>query len=804
MAGRRGDTVTTSSRAQCASHAVTRGRQCSRKARPGEVHCGTHLPASTALAPYGSDRRTPAHAVTASTAAVNLEGVGWQTYRFGSRAWQAEAWRLYDITGQLRFVSGWQANSVSRCRLYVAQVDDSGEAGDEVEDEEIAGLAAVPLGQGPAKDEALRLAALGLFVPGETYMIVEADAGDDGEDRWMVVSGRQIARTGDQITIRRPLMHGGGDMLYRPGVDLIIRCWTPHPADPDEPDSPTRSALSDLRELEAIKKREFAELDSRLTGAGVLLLPQGIDFPKGPDDPPGVQGFGNALQSTMAMSLRDRSSAAATVPIVATVPPETVDKIKLLTFWSELSDALLPMRASAITSLAQSLDVPAEILTGVADVNHWCVDDQTEILTIDGWVGHDQLKAGALALTLDTDRDAPEWQPVEAVHRWTVEDEKMLSIEGDGHSSLTTLGHRWPVWDPGEGWTMVTSADLSSRSMLDGPDGIVDLGASRLTYTTYTGTIWCPTTGNGTWLARRNGKAFYTGNSAWQMSDDAIRTQIVPVLSRIADALTTGYLRGALEVMGLDPDAYMYAFDVSPLTVKPNRAADGLSYYQAGIISESAAVEVGAFREDQTPDDAERLRRMAERLLMASPALAVSYPVLLELVGIEAPPPALPPAGEESEEGEDQEEEPEGEGGDEGPPETESDAEQADGDASSTTAIVAVCSLAMVRALSLAGGRLVPHTQRDRYAGTPRHELHTRVGAVERAQADHVLRGAWDELAHVAADLDVDTRELGLLLHEAAADLLTRGLPYDPAELRASVTAAVRAGHLTSPLGVAA
>jgi hypothetical protein len=632
-------------RVQCSGTAVTKGRRCARKAPLGHSECTTH--------------RTPGPlpAVTASTSLVQLEGAAWQNWRFGNRQWQNEAWRLYDLTGQLRFVAGWQANSVSRCRLYVAEVDESGEAGEETTNQDIAALAAVPLGQGPAKDESLRLAALHLFVPGESFFIVEAEAGDDGEDRWMVVTGRQISRHADQITIKRPQFAGGGVMLYRPGVDLIIRAYTPHPADSDEPDSPTRSALSDLRELEAIKKREFAELDSRLAGAGILLLPQGIEFPTSPDDPPGTPGLTAVLQRAMATSLRDRSSAAALVPILAKVPPETVDKIKHLTFWSELSEALLPMRESAIRSLAQSLDVPAEILTGIADTNHW---------------------------------------------------------------------------------------------------------------------------------------------NLWGINADVIRTQIVPTLSRIADALTTGYLRGALEVMGEDPTRYAFAFDTAPLTVKPDRSADALSYFNAGLISGEAAVESGSFRPDQIPNDEERKRRLAERLLPALPA----DPVLRELVGI-APAPEPEPAPEPAPEPE-EEEEPEED--DEGPPDTEEDAEQGDKRETPATAgaVTAVAGLAMVRALSLAGGRLVPHTRRDQYAGTPRHQLHTAVGPVDRGQADKVLAGAWDDLEHVAADLDVDVTALRRSLHEFAASLLTSGHGYDPASLRRYVDSAVRSGYLALPLGVAA
>lgn len=39
------------------------------------------------------------------------------------------------------------------------------------------------------------------------------------------------------------------------------------------------------------------------------------------------------------------------------------------------------------------------------------------------------------------------------------------------------------------------------------------IGSQRKDVVRYTGTVWCPTTPNGTWLARREGTAYYTGNS---------------------------------------------------------------------------------------------------------------------------------------------------------------------------------------------------------------------------------------------------------------------------------------------------
>ena len=46
---------------------------------------------------------------------------------------------------------------------------------------------------------------------------------------------------------------------------------------------------------------------------------------------------------------------------------------------------------------------------------------------------------------------------------------------------------------------------------------------SRMDYVHYTGKVWCPTTSTGTWVARRNGRVFYTGNSAGASGDDSLK-----------------------------------------------------------------------------------------------------------------------------------------------------------------------------------------------------------------------------------------------------------------------------------------
>lgn len=569
--------------------------------------------------------------ITAAVSRLNMDGASWRSYKFGDRAWQTDAWRLYDITGQLRFVANWVGNSVSRCDMYVAELNDDGSPGAAVTDPTLAALAAGPLGTGDNRAEALRLMGIDLFVAGETYVIVEAGGADNGEDLWWVVTARQIRRSGDKITVVRSPLHGGGTLEYRDGTDLILRCWTPHPNDTSEPDSPARSAIPDLREMEALRKREFAEIDSRLSGAGILALPDSLQLPRGDTDPTGADGFFAYLMRAMGRSLRDRSSAEAMVPIMITGPAEDIDKIRHITFWSELSEQISTMREGALRSLAQSLDIPPEVLLGLGGTNHW---------------------------------------------------------------------------------------------------------------------------------------------AAWAISDEAVQTQIKPVLSRIAAALTTGYLIPALEALGYDPTRYVYAFNTAPLTTRPNRTADALQYHDRGLISDTTARDAGAWGAEDSPTSAERVYRLCVELLRASPQIALSDPGIREILGLpgtvasvdtEETPTAVvetPPVVVEEN----------------SPPEQIVDSghppEQTPVPGLSITA-----KLATRRALSLAGRRLVPHAQRPRKL--PGYQLHLRYGPVAPNDISSMIDGWQPEFSDIVSSLGYDSEAFGRIINEHCHDLLSRGIAYD-------------------------
>jgi hypothetical protein len=358
--------------------------------------------------PLGLDE--PRRSLTGATAIVSLDQASsWRTWKFSNRDWQAEGWRLYDIVPEHRFLVGRIGDAVAQARLFVTEVDETGEETGETQDQRIRRLAAVPLGTGSQRDDNLRLAGVDLAVGGECWIVGEGAASNPeaAEGSWFVITGSAFKRVGNDLTVRRPKIRGGSELVLQDGVDILIRCWRPHPNDVDQADSFTRAAIVPLREIELLTKREFAELDSRLTGAGIMFLPENIDFPRGPDDPEGLAGFMAYIQRAAAASMKNQGDARSMVPIMATIPDqmmEHLDKIKPITFWSELSEQITPMKDKAIERVARSAEIPSEVLLGIADSNHWTawlISDEG-IRWIKGYLGliADALTRGFLRVAL--------------------------------------------------------------------------------------------------------------------------------------------------------------------------------------------------------------------------------------------------------------------------------------------------------------------------------------------------------------------------------------------------------------------
>ena len=285
------------------------------------------------------------------------------------RAWQTEAWTMYDSVGELRAGANWIGNAMSRIKLVIKQKTPNGVA---------------TLDDGPAVDaldaffdgesgQSQMLATLGihLTVPGESYIIGEPT--EKGPDTWIVASTEEVSNppSSDIWTINR------GDGKRNLATDsLIMRVWRPHPRQWIEADSSVRAVLPILRELITLTKHVAASADSRLAGAGLLILPQEMTFASPPTDDeipadPRSDPFFDALVEAMTVPIQNRESAAAVVPLVVRAPGEYVGSVQHITFSTPFDAQAQSLREEGIKRVALGMDLPPEIMLGTGSANHW-------------------------------------------------------------------------------------------------------------------------------------------------------------------------------------------------------------------------------------------------------------------------------------------------------------------------------------------------------------------------------------------------------------------------------------------------
>lgn len=322
--------------------------------------------------PAPEPRHTAVQPRTIVAAATRFDFEGkqtWRTFRGGDMAWQADAWYQYDICGELRYAVNWLGNAASLADLYAADVDeDTGKPAQPTDNDTARAIAREILGGPAARAQGIRSIIVNIMVPGELFIVLRSEP--DGEDRWLVLSSTQIkGGMGGDVQFTDPL-----DGLDRKltADDLIIRIWSPHPRAFREADSSVRASLPTLREIERTSQNIAARLDSRLASAGVLILPESVEFPREEDDPDGkADAFMVMLARAMSASLSEPGNAATQVPITITVPDDVIDSIKHLTFDTPVSAEVLDLREKAIQRLATGLDLPGEMLTGMSGANHW-------------------------------------------------------------------------------------------------------------------------------------------------------------------------------------------------------------------------------------------------------------------------------------------------------------------------------------------------------------------------------------------------------------------------------------------------
>jgi hypothetical protein len=325
-----------------------------------------------------------------------------------STAWQTEAWEYYDAIGEVKYAFNLVASVVSRIRLYAAAIGNPADTPSPIED-----VTSIDTRLAQAAQRALdRLssayggqpgllkdAALNLQVTGECYLVqIPERIGSGLPETWDVrsIDELQVDAKGNYIvnprrdiaggtSIASNLSTGNKDIVKLPSNAYVGRIWRAHPRYTQEADSSLRGLLDLCAELLLLNRTFRATARSRLN-AGALYLPDGLSVAASPDpdypyDEDGnyneqynpeeaADEFEDQLIDAMTTPIKDEDSASAVVPLIIRGPAELGDKIKQFKFERSFDPALAQRADRVLERIMQGLDVPKDIVTGLANVKY--------------------------------------------------------------------------------------------------------------------------------------------------------------------------------------------------------------------------------------------------------------------------------------------------------------------------------------------------------------------------------------------------------------------------------------------------
>ena len=397
--------------------------------------------------------------------------------------WAEECWDFLDIVGELSFALIWKTALVSRFRLVASDIDpETGKPTGTTDNQDAIKLVARIAGGATGQSQMLaRLTPL-LTVPGQGWLAIIYP---DGAEEWHVLSREEVNARGQEVEITR---FDGTKYRMNPDTDTLSRIWRPDPRRSHLAWSPVKAARPILRQIVRATQTIEAASKSRLAGNGVLILPtevsmptqpapRGAPDPDAPNLPPPPLPTGKsvsatqirqAIQDAMAKAIEDPGSAEALVPIVLLVAGQFIKDVKHLRFDTEIGERALAALEAAVRRLAMTLDMPAEVLLGQGDLNHWSlygIEEQAvrwhaapEMEVICDGLTRELLrpmlgaKAGNTVIwydTSDVDAEPDEFEKVDKAYTAGVANSEFYARkfgmgEGDGYDLSTREG--WGLW----------------------------------------------------------------------------------------------------------------------------------------------------------------------------------------------------------------------------------------------------------------------------------------------------------------------------------------------------------------------
>jgi hypothetical protein len=370
----------------------------------------TQLAAQLTMCPRGRG------ALTASAVVVNPQEGAKLAKLSRSRAWQRASFGYARALPEVGFALRFLANNSTHIRLFVGDRPPGADEVDELNDsygwldedrtqrdpdalpDDLIEAAQQALdlltGASPSGGGAAILAPLvrNFETVGEAYLVGRYDPagnGGQGSETWEVHSISEVRFEEGKLPGSPATLADGSTPFPRgyfrlitgegrqaesvnldPTTTTVVRLWTADAEWSSEPDSPMRSLVGVCERLLLIERGDDAALRSRAAGNGVLLWPEELDqLPDDEDDE--EDEFDRDFVTQLTTPLTLDGSAAQVVPMIKRGAYQYLDRIRHLTFGRPLDPVVHEREARLLARLGIGLDVPPEVITGLADTNHW-------------------------------------------------------------------------------------------------------------------------------------------------------------------------------------------------------------------------------------------------------------------------------------------------------------------------------------------------------------------------------------------------------------------------------------------------
>lgn len=305
--------------------------------------------------------------------------------------WQDEVWDFYEALGEFNYGVEWFGEALSRVRLTAAKVVSGGDEPEVVDSGPVADLVSGLVGGTDGQAQLLRSLGVQLSVPGDAYFVgrevsqVDVDTGalldsePDEYGRVWTVQPTQTMRPARNL-VRRifgrdrrgwEIQTDDARWSPLPAESLVARVWDRNERWPWRAMSAGKAALPIMREIDMYNRYIIASLLSRVALNGLLMIPDEVTLPVNPQYENSAEPFIAELIDIMRAGIKNPGSPSSAAPVPLRVPAEYIEKFKHFTFSTPIDERIFEHRAQALRRLATTLNLPAEIVTGMGDVNHW-------------------------------------------------------------------------------------------------------------------------------------------------------------------------------------------------------------------------------------------------------------------------------------------------------------------------------------------------------------------------------------------------------------------------------------------------